>query len=262
MLEDAIIISETELSNAKAGIARGLHKIGKTQAEISKMLNITQPMVSKYLSEKNPAQEDRKTTEKIIAMIKKNKSISFSCIATPKPIPANQEYFIATAEHIQSNEKSGIINALVEAAESLREKNLSGLLPEVKVNIAFCTKDAKSKSDVASFPSGLVFSKNYLKTYLEPEFGTSRHLSEILLYVRKINPGMQCVMNIKYSNVVLEKIKKAKFAYAFFNEDYKLDKSAKNFDILAHKGGFGIEPTTYIFGKSAKEVIEKLEKFG
>ena len=51
-----------------------------------------------------------------------------------------------------------------------------------------------------------------------------------------------------------------KFIIGLLTKDFKLKNTDENFDILIHKGDFGIEPCAYILGNDAIEVADKLLK--
>jgi len=225
----------------KQQLAWALKEKGLTQSQISRLLQITQPMVSKYLRSRP---EISKSTQQLAEKVFKAQNLSISFLFATEQIPEG-EYYLATKENIPTRARFAAIAELKDAIELLRKKDLSFFIPKVKVNIAYALEGAESKQDIASIPSGLVFVKNRLSHYAEPEFGTSSHLSSLLLNLKK-----RCVMNIKYSPLRLKDVR-----HAFMEDDYSIDEDA---DVLIHKGSFGIEPAAYVFGESPEEVIRKV----
>jgi hypothetical protein len=137
----------------------------------------------------------------------------------------------------------------------LKDQNLSGLLPEVKINIAMTKDNAESREDVASFLNGLIIADETVTGTNGIRFGKSKHLSSLLLYI-KDKLDVNAIMNIAYS----ERIKKSNFQYSSLTKDFKLKGTKKNIDILLHEGDFGIEPCAYILGKDAVDVANKIIK--
>jgi len=255
MYTKCVVLDEAEISNIKGQLVAALHQRGLTQSKISQMIHITQPMVCKYLKRQKSKMHLDRSVESIADYLIQSKNPSFSYVITSERLMDNNEYFLSTKDSLLTAEKSEVIENMLCAMELLRNRNFSGLLPKVKVNIAMRLNNAPSKNDIAAIPSGLVFVNGSLKTYSEPEFGSSNHLSMILTYASGLNREIRSVINIKFSKEIINKIKKQKLKFDFFDDNYKI--KTKNFDVLIHKGYFGIEPTTYVFGENAVDAIKK-----
>jgi hypothetical protein len=164
-------------------------------------------------------------------------------------------YYIAEKNEIISDEKSNIINNLIEAFLLLKGKDISRLVPEVKINIAMAKQNALNSEDVAAFLNGLIIADDKVTNNNGIRFGKSKHLSSLLIYLRdylKINS----IMNIAF----IENIEETGFLYGYLSKDYKFDNGKNNVDILLHKGDFGIEPCSYVLGKNAVDVVKKVIK--
>ncbi len=250
------MVEEKDIPKLKAALCRKLHDVGKTQDEISLLLNITQPMVSKYLSKKEFPLFVERLADRIAETIQGGKGIKVCCAVCDNEI-SHGEYFVCTSEHLLSNEKSSVISNIGMAVSKLRERNLSAVVPNVKMNIAMAIKGAKSEKDIGSVPGGLVIVNGKVKGYNEPEFGVSRHLSDILLYAMSISDDAASVIDIKYSDDIRQRLRKARLRHYFLDGDYEIESKKKSFDALVHKGSFGIEPCCYVFGKNAVDAAEK-----
>lgn len=257
MISKAIIIEGDNISRVKSLISRKLNEKGFKQSEISSFLHITQPMVSKYLMQEESDEYLEDFADSIIGIIERQLNINFSIAITEDKIPSESNYFISTKEHILTNEKSVAIQNINMAIEMLRGKDLSRILPNVKINIAMAIRNPNSREDIAAIPGGLIIVNNYLRMYNEPEFGTSKHLSQILLYAMKLNKSIFSVMNIKFNREILQELKRQKFLYYFLKDNYTLAPKKRDFDALVHKGLFGIEPSCYVFGFNAVASVEK-----
>ncbi|MBS3135716.1 hypothetical protein J4401_02035 [Candidatus Woesearchaeota archaeon] len=253
MLNKAIVVKEENITALKSALVRQLNKKGMTQEKISSALGISQPMVSKYLSQKNIYSNLSDLAERICKM----GSIHCSYVFTPAEIVEGKDYFISPRDSMITEEKSDVLNSIHKAIKLMEGHDLSAISPKVKMNIASATNGAVGKNDIASIPSGLVIADNRLRTYLQAEFGASHHLSGILLYAMKINNNIRSVVNIKYNNQILKIAKEKKISCLFLNNDYGMIGKERKFDILIHKGSFGLEPASYVFGSTPEEAVKK-----
>ncbi|HLC95813.1 MAG TPA: thiamine-phosphate synthase family protein [Candidatus Nanoarchaeia archaeon] len=240
----------------RSALARKLHQQGYTQSKISHLLDVTQPMVSNYLAETSDRYGD--LADNLLREINKGKKTLFSHIITTEVIPESGDQYIATKEEILTDEKSDILHAITAALESLRDLDCKPVLPEVKMNIAMIGDKGATKKDIASIPGGLIFIRGQLKTYLEPEFGASDHLASLLLDLRKKQPEIKAILNIKYSDDIRKRIRKASLKAAVADNMYHT--KAHDFDLLIHKGSFGIEPISYVCGIDAMDAVHKLKR--
>ncbi|MEM3063123.1 MAG: thiamine-phosphate synthase family protein [Nitrososphaerota archaeon] len=170
-------------------------------------------------------------------------------------------------------EKQRILKEL-EKAITLIENDpyFTLIMPEVAVNIVMAIDNAKTKFDVAAIPGRIVKVKNKAKALMKPEFGASNHMAKVLLLVMSFNPSIKAAINIKYDSKIESIIKNIGIKYAFTSIKNKINvlekesiilnsiasilKKNKFCDIIIDKGGYGIEPITYIFGKDAVSVAK------
>lgn len=256
MPQEVFLIGGEKTVHLKIAIARILYSKKIEQSTISEILNISQPMVSNYCNSSEKTSDNITTIAYEIAekIIDKQPVIFQTCIAfLDKDLEGN--FLIADKNEIITDENNRIINNLKQAFNKLREKDISGFIPEIKINIAMSKKNAKKADDVASFLNGLIITEEKIIGYNSIRFGKSRHLSSLLIKLRK-NLNSDAIMNIAY----IKQIEKTKYKVGFLSKDFKLKNTNKNFDILIHKGDFGIEPCTYILGKDAAEVADKFLK--
>jgi predicted fused transcriptional regulator/phosphomethylpyrimidine kinase/predicted transcriptional regulator len=169
-----------------------------------------------------------------------------------------------------------VINEVKVAVGMLEEcQEFHLLLPEVFSNIVMAIEKAKTISDIAGIPGRIVRFRGKAKALMDPEFGVSGHLGKILLAVMKINPNIRAAINIKYNKDILEILEKLNLKYYIlkrdiFSTDIEGDlirfiedlakKGIKDIDAIIDEGGFGIEPNTYLFDKSAIKLAEKVVK--
>ena len=256
MVEEAFFVNALDTIYLKKAIAKALYSKNIDQLKISNLLKLSQPMVSNYIGSnekipKNIVELAKNISEKI----QKENSINFHTCLTISNKHLEGRYYIAKKNEIISDEKNRIIDNLTEAFFLLKGKDISGLIPEVKLNIAMLKENAETPEDVAAFSNGLIITDDRVTSYNGIRFGKSKHLSSLLLSLKN-NLSVNAIMNIAY----IKNPEKISFNYDYLSEDFNLNTQQKNIDILFHKGDFGIEPCAYILGADAVDVVNKVIK--
>ena len=256
MAEEVIFIKEQNVILFKKALTKNLYFKNFDQVKISKILKISQPMVSNYCNSKVKIPEYFfKLAEKISEKILNKNSLDFYTCITFNGNNFEGSNFVADKNEIINNEKNEIVDNLTEAFLLLKGKNIGKLLPEVKINIAIAIEKAESPNDVAAFINGLIIVDDKIISNNGIRFGKSKHLSSLLLYLKNVL-DVKAIMNTAY----IDNIKKTSLNFGYFTKDYRLKESKKNLDVLLHKGDFGIEPCAYIIGKDAVDVVNKVIK--
>jgi len=256
MVEEAFFVKAEDTILLKKAIAINLYGKQIEQSKISKILNLTQPMVSNYCSSNEKIPKDIfNLAEKISNIITNGNSTNFFTCITLSDNLFKGRYYIAEKNEIISDENSNIINNLIEAFLLLKGKDISGLIPEVKINIAMAKQKALNSEDVAAFLNGLIIADDKVTNNNGIRFGKSKHLSSLLIYLREyIN--INAIMNVAF----IENVEKTSFSYSNLSKDFIFEDGKRNIDILLHKGDFGIEPCAYVIGKNAVDVVNKVIK--
>lgn len=257
MAEEAVFIKTEETLSLKKALAKKLYSLGIDQPRISKFLNLSQPMVSNYCSSQEKIPQKilelaEKITEKIIH---ENSPISFHTCISLSEQNFEGEFYIAKKNEIITDETKKIVDNLTEAFLIIKGKNIQGLTPEIKINIAMSKENAESSDDIAAFLNGLIVADDKIIGYNGIRFGKSKHLSSLLIYLKK-TLDINAIMNVAY----ISNIKKTSLKYGFLTKDYKLKDKRKDLDVLLHRGDFGIEPCSYILGHDAVDVVNKVLK--
>jgi predicted fused transcriptional regulator/phosphomethylpyrimidine kinase len=148
-------------------------------------------------------------------------------------------------------------------------------MPEVRVNIAMGIANAKSTSEIAGIPGRITKVRDTARAFMNPEFGASIHMAEVLLAVMEKASSIRAVINIKHDEYVDKVLRRLGYSFSSFELselskeaqeskfptflDIKkvVDESEKVLSINIDKGGYGIEPMAYIFGESATDVARK-----
>ena len=256
MVEEAFFVKAEDTILLKKAIAIKLYRNKIEQSKISEILNLTQPMVSNYCNSKEFIPKDiDNLADNISKIITNGNSTNYYTCITFSEKSYKGRYFIAEKNEVISDENKDIINNLIEAFLLLKGRNISGLIPKVKINVAMSKQKASNSNDIAAFLDGLVIADNKITNNNGIRFGKSKHLSSLLIYLKNYI-DINAIMNVAF----IKNIEKTSFSYSNLSKDFKFEDGNKNVDILLHRGDFGIEPCAYVLGIDAIDVVNKVIK--
>jgi predicted fused transcriptional regulator/phosphomethylpyrimidine kinase/predicted XRE-type DNA-binding protein len=254
MAEEVVLIRGEKKILLKKAIAQNLYKNKFEQLKISRILGLTQPMVSNYLSSNEKIPKNiKKIAENITNRIIEKSSIKFQTCISFSDNEYEGTYYIANKNEIINEENSKIVDNLTQAFYILKNKYISGLIPEIKINLAMSKEKPTCNEDIASFSNGLILSDKSIVGFNGIRFGSSKHLSTLLLKLRDTF-DVSAIMNIAYSKILLT----TDLSIGYLTKDYDLKKKYASVDVLLHNGDFGIEPCSYVIGKDAVDVAKKV----
>ena len=95
-----------------------------------------------------------------------------------------------------------------------------------------------------------------------PKFGSSSHLSSLLLGIRKYNPESSVIINLRWDSIISDIAAKInlKFTKLERNGDVLVvDAQISDVNALVDEGGHGFEPSLYIFGDNSDSVSSLVE---
>lgn len=256
MTDEAIFVGGDDTVLLKKAIARILYSKGIDQLKISEILNLSQPMVSNYCGSNDKIPENIiHLAEQISDKIINGCPTTFHTCVSFSDKPLEGRFFIANKTELINNENKIVVDNLTEAFLLLKGKNISDLVPEIKINIAMGKENPEKPDDIASFVNGLIIADDKITGHNGIRFGKSKHLSSLLVYLKdKIQ--VNSIMNVAF----ISNIENTSFSHVYLTKDFKLNENKKKIDVLLHKGDFGIEPCTYVLGKDAVEVSNKILK--
>jgi predicted fused transcriptional regulator/phosphomethylpyrimidine kinase len=133
----------------------------------------------------------------------------------------------------------------------------------VKLNLAYALPGAKTKDQVASFPNRLPDHQGRIGEPRPPEFGSSRHLSSVLLAASKGRHSISAVMNTRSGPDVFSALRAIGEEVAILDrakqtiEGFLSEEGTLKTPFIVDPGDFGIEPCLYIFGTSPLEVVHR-----
>lgn len=302
------------LPNIRGMVSHDLHEKGESQRKIAQLLGITQARVSYYLK-KRKAQfsseltskfgipsvdlqnyskllaEDvaRSRTDGIFTLYSIWKNLLFNglmcathqresdvptdcsvCMQVFKPVAGREKASAGESEDIE------IIGNITQAVSSLESSvYFPSIMPEVSVNVAMSRASPKTIGDVAAVPGRIIKIHGRAKAFVTPEFGSSNHMSKVLLLANSKDAELKAVMNIKYDDSVGKALDHlgipkrftifTKGERASYGDDPVLQRLSQvhlaRGDVspriaVVDRGSEGVEPMTYLLGKSALDLTQ------
>ena len=184
-----------------------------------------------------------------------------------------------TIDLTYSEERIEVINQIKQIYYFIsNDKKFSNLIPEVRMNISGSFPSAKSKDDVAGIEGRISIINEFPKAMGEVKFGVSDHTARLVLTAKEFDESINYAMNLKYKRewvekliqskkLTLQEIKREDQPKFIAQKEYStmqwlihdsVKKTGKMADIIWDEGSIGKEPMMRLFGKNAKDMIEKL----
>ncbi len=176
-------------------------------------------------------------------------------------------------------EKHRLMQKALHFIQTLKENKIGGLIPEVQSNLGLAIENARGLNDVIGIPGRIVRNGDDAYTVSPPMFGGSRHVADIVLTVMTHDSTKRAVMNIKYSDQLLDICKKLKYKIASFDRadepkkvkalegsslEWGTDKAIRDFgsvpDIVFDLGGFGKEEMIRVIANDCNDLLERILK--
>ena len=182
-----------------------------------------------------------------------------------------------TAWFMRKCGRYSVISALKEAGETLIEKNIATLIPEVQSNMGYALPYATGSGDVAAFTGRIVRAGGRTIIPEGPTFGASRHVANIVLTVMSYNQDVRCAMNIRFGDDLIRKAEDTGLTIGSFSRDdepeevrevegsslaWGVNKVLSGMeeipDIIYDRGGHSKEPMIRVLGTDPGDVVGKV----
>ena len=233
---------------------------GWTQSNLGKALGVSQVMAGNYLHTlpirySEPIESNLQESSLSLAETLKSEEVSKWSLN----ITANDQTFSIHFPSKDSKEK--ILNQISEMRRRL-ESIIPLLSPQVRVNIALASNDAVGSSDIAAFPGRLTPIGDKARPLSSPKFGSSSHLSELLLELRKFDSNINTIINLRWDPMVSEALSKLDIKSVKLRreaEDLLISKNVVKSKAMIDEGGYGFEPSLYIFSSDSDIVCKIVE---
>jgi len=181
--------------------------------------------------------------------------------------------------HEEANRYNAWINVLKALRIIEETKELTELMPEVRMNIGEAIPNAKNIEDVCAIEGRITVVNGFPRASGPVRFGASKHIANIILSVMEVAPNIRAAMNIRYSEEILEACRRAGFKIAEFKrgeepleskliEGKTLKWGVKRAimdlgeipDVIYDLGEVGKEAMIRIIGVNAEDVVKKAIK--
>ncbi|NPD88297.1 MAG: hypothetical protein HGN29_06220 [Asgard group archaeon] len=236
-------IAKSFLPGLRIRIAHQLRDKGRSQNEISQLLGVKQPVVVSYLQKKIVDTGNEKINHHLDALslsisnmlssrdeidivmrtvCTKCKSLRVNgsiCSIHKKTLPQlilykNCDICFGFDELPSMEVRSAILGHLEESLMNLKEiENFYEWIPEIGSQLAACDENAKDLDDVASFPGRIIKVKGTIVNVSSPEFGSSRTMSSLLLWIRKYQSSIKWTISIKNKSSLQKNLQKSNIPY-------------------------------------------------
>jgi XRE family transcriptional regulator, thiamine biosynthesis regulator len=193
----------------------------------------------------------------------------------------------ASITKVAKDEDFAILRTLSEAVAQIESLPLfPAIMPEVSVNIAMCRINPKSKRDVAAIPGRINKFHGRAKAFVLPEFGSSNHMSKVLLLFNSKSNHVRSVINLRYDESLDRALSRVGLRTIITKErtipqrkgEHSLEVPLSNDETVLRRlagvmlpqaflkdtaafavidlGSEGLEPITYLFGTTANELSQ------
>jgi len=284
------------VSPVKALVAIELESRGYSQTRISKLLGVTQPMVSRYcragrrffMKKLARAGVGEAEAEALVKMLSDTLAYSgrmefirvLSLVVNSimsrqvlcslhrridRSIPGScslcVELFAPPKDYYVEEVRSAF-SILESCSEAYK------LIPEVGSNIVIAKPGAKSIWDTVGFAGRIVRVGNKVVALGDPVYGGSRYTAKILLIVHSKWRSIRAVFPVRMEKWILESMRKLGYRILEVGPHEKPEESLNDIaravsreprkpDVIADYGGVGLEPIIYVLAPTAQEAVSK-----
>lgn len=306
------------LPSMRGMVSHELHEKGESQRRIALLLGITQARVSYYLKKRKSSfaselstkfgisQNDIANYSKLLAedaarsqtdgiftlysiwknllftrmicsMHQKQSNVSSECSVCMEVFrPARDSVELTD----QESDDLQVLNEISRAISMIESSvHFPSIMPEVSVNVAMARRNPQTTRDIAAIPGRINRIHGRAKALVPPEFGSSNHMSQVLLLVNSRNPDYRSVMNIRYDDSIGRILDDVGIPKRFTpsgkpiqGQPWKKPTSVDDAVLLRlsqtniaqdkgnsaiaiiDRGSEGVEPMTYLVGRKATEL--------
>lgn len=287
------IIVDRFLPTVRVMLAVRLDERGLTQQEIADHLGVTQAAVSKYVNERATVEtrfrKDSRTTEtvdriadglaadeldsygalaELLELIREFEDRGPICDVHEAEMPALQglgcDLCVRGPDAELSMERAALASVRKAARILSTAPGMADYVPNVGSNVGTAIPDPTDISDVAAIPGRIYAMGGRVEVPANPEFGASRHVATAILAANAVEPSIRGAVNIATNEALLAGARARGLEPLEFDADYedRRERLRELFDrhgatrLAFHRGAFGIEPITYLFGETAIEAAE------
>jgi predicted fused transcriptional regulator/phosphomethylpyrimidine kinase/predicted transcriptional regulator len=145
-----------------------------------------------------------------------------------------------------------------------RSPGMAEYIPNVGTNAGTALPNPTDVTDVAAVPGRIYTVGGRIEVPANPEFGASQHVATAVLAANAVEPSVRGAVNLATSDDLLAAARERGLEPMEFDPEYddRGERLRSRFRahgpsrVAYHRGTFGIEPITYLFGETAVEAAE------
>jgi predicted fused transcriptional regulator/phosphomethylpyrimidine kinase/predicted transcriptional regulator len=196
------------------------------------------------------------------------------CAVHEEEMPALQglgcDLCVRGADEALSEERRVLANVR-KATRRLQDiAGAAGLVPSVGTNVGMALPGAADPTDVAAVPGRVIAVRGRVTVPANPEFGASEHVANALLAAAGHDPSVRGALNVATDDRLLAAARDAGY------DPLEVEAAGPDAEgervgfgaaleargavppVVYHRGAYGVEPVTYVFGASAEAAVERL----
>lgn len=290
------LVVDRFLPTIRAMLATRLTERDMTQQEIATNLGVTQAAVSKYISGdgggddrfrehpetvatvdriadglSNDEMDGYDALSELLALVHSLVDRGLICELHEEEMPGLQGLgcdLCVRGLDTDVRAERDVLASVRSAARTLAAiPEMASYVPNVGTNVGMALPDPHDETDVAAIPGRIYAMGRRIEIPANPEFGASKHVATAILAANDTDHTIRGATNIATDDALLETARELGFDPLEFDAEYedRGDHLRARFDerggvpsVAYHRGAFGIEPTTYVFGVDAGAATERV----
>ncbi|QCS42431.1 thiamine-phosphate synthase family protein [Natrinema versiforme] len=288
------LVVDRFLPTVRAMLATRLADRGLTQREIADELGVTQAAVSKYVGGESGG-DDRfrddpetvATVERIADGLASGELDGYDALAELLSLVRSLEDRGPICELHEEEmpelrglgcdlcvrgldpdvraERDVLANVRTAARTLASIPGMADVVPNVGTNVGMCLPDPRDETDVAAIPGRIYAMGGRIEIPANPEFGASKHVATAVIAATAVESEVRGAINIATDDDLLKAAREHGIDPLEFDADYEdrgehlrsrfADRGTVP-RVVYHRGAFGIEPATYVFGATAADAAE------
>ncbi|NLX47338.1 MAG: bifunctional hydroxymethylpyrimidine kinase/phosphomethylpyrimidine kinase [Euryarchaeota archaeon] len=168
--------------------------------------------------------------------------------------------------------RSRAMEEVRSAVEAIERRLPPELVPEVGMNLAFALPYPQGYREICGVQGRLVRVGDGIRRAGEIRFGGSRHMARALMAATAADPGVRCVMNLRFSEETVKRLESFGLEMGSFDRTNEPDsvssmewgtgEAIKDIghvpDVIYDRGGTGKEPMVRVLGRDPQDVLGKI----